>query len=88
MMQSNIALLKEEIQLFALDEQIEIINFEINKLEKIKRRTDSSERINKRYTLSNQFKTMRTNLINNKIYYSVRIKQINNYKNTLLLSFI
>ena len=74
MMQSNIALLKEEIQLFALDEQIEIINFEINKLEKIKRRTDSSERINKRYTLSNQFKTMRTNLINNKIYYSVRIK--------------
>ena len=67
MMQSNIALLKEEIQLFALDEQIEIINFEINKLEKIKRRTDSSERINKRYTLSNQFKTMRTNLINNKI---------------------
>ena len=74
MMQSNIALLKEEIQLFALDEQIEIINFEINKLEKIKRRTDSSERINKRYTLSNQFKTMRTNLINNKIYYSIRIK--------------
>ena len=74
MMQSNIALRKEEIQLFTLDEQIEIINFEINKLEKIKRRTDSSERINKRYTLSNQFKTMRTNLINNKIYYSVRIK--------------
>ena len=74
MMQSNIALLKEEIQLFTLDEQIEIINFEINKLEKIKRRTDSSERINKRYTLSNQFKTMRTNLINNKIYYSIRIK--------------
>ena len=88
MMQSNIALRKEEIQLFTLDEQIEIINFEINKLEKIKRRTDSSERINQRYTLSNQFKTMRTNLINNKIYYSVRIKQINNYKNTLLLSFI
>ena len=67
MMQSNIALRKEEIQLFTLDEQIEIINFEINKLEKIKRRTDSSERINQRYTLSNQFKTMRTNLINNKI---------------------
>ena len=74
MMQSNTALRKEEIQLFTLDEQIEIINFEINKLEKIKRRTDSSERINKRYTLSNQFKTMRTNLINNKIYYSIRIK--------------
>ena len=67
MMQSNTALRKEEIQLFTLDEQIEIINFEINKLEKIKRRTDSSERTNKRYTLSNQFKTMRTNLINNKI---------------------
>ena len=49
-MQSNIALLKKELQLFTLDEQIEIINFKINELEKIKRSTGSSERINKKYT--------------------------------------
>ena len=49
-MQSNVALLKKELQLFTLDEQIEIINFKINELEKIKRSTGSSERINKRYT--------------------------------------
>ena len=49
-MQSNVALLKKELQLFTLDEQIEIINFKINELEKITRRTGSSERINKKYT--------------------------------------
>ena len=49
-MRSNIALLKKELQLFTLDEQIEIINFKINELEKIKRSTGSSERINKKYT--------------------------------------
>ena len=66
-MRSNIALLKKELQLFTLDEQIEIINFKINELVKIKRRTGSSEWINKKYTLLNQLKTMRTNLINKKI---------------------
>ena len=35
-MHSNRALIKKELQLFTLDEQIEIINFKINKLEKIK----------------------------------------------------
>ena len=66
-MRSNIALLKKELQLFTLDEQIEIINFKINELVKIKRRTGSSEWINETYTLLNQLKTMRTNLINKKI---------------------
>ena len=40
-MRSNIALIKTELQLFTLDEQIKIINFKINELEKIKRRTGS-----------------------------------------------
>ena len=66
-MRSNRALLKKELQLFRLDEQIEIIDFKINELEKLKRRTGSTERINKKYTLLNQLKTMRTNLINKKI---------------------
>ena len=42
-MHSNIALLKKELQLFTLDEQIKIINFKINELENMKRRTGSSE---------------------------------------------
>ena len=66
-MRSNRALLKKELQLFRLDEQIEIIDIKINELEKLKRRTGSPERINKKYTLLNQLKTMRTNLINKKI---------------------
>ena len=63
---SNIALLKKELQLFTLAEQIKIINFKINELENIERRTGSSERINKKYTLLNQLKTMRGKLMNKK----------------------
>ena len=65
-MRSNIALLKKELQLFTLAEQIKIINFKINELENIERRTGSSERINKKYTLLNQLKTMRGKLMNKK----------------------
>ena len=49
-MRSNIALLKKELQLFKLDEQIKIINIKINELDKMRRRTGSSERINEKYT--------------------------------------
>ena len=63
-MRSNIAILKKELQLFTLDEQIEIINFKINELEKIKRRTGSTERINKKFTFSNRLRTMRAKSIN------------------------
>ena len=62
-MRSNIVLIKKELQLFTLDEQVEIINFRINELEKIKTRTDSTERINKKFTISNQLRTMRAKLI-------------------------
>ena len=63
-MPSNIVLIKKELQLFTLDEQVEIINFRINELEKIKTRPDSTERINKKFALSNQLRTMRAKLIN------------------------
>ena len=63
-MHSNIALLKKELQLFTLDEQIKIINFKINELDKMRRRTGSSERINEKYTWLNQLETMRAKLIN------------------------
>ena len=49
-MRSNMALIKKELQLFTPNEQVKIINFKINELEKIKR-TGSTERINKKYTL-------------------------------------
>ena len=63
-MRSNIALIKKELQLFTADEQIKIINFKINELEKIKSRTGSTKRINKKYTLLNQLKSMRAKLVN------------------------
>ena len=63
-MRSNIALIKKELQLFTPNEEIKIINFKRNDLEKIKRRTGSTERITKGYTLLNQLKTMRAKLIN------------------------
>ena len=63
-MRSNIALIKKELQLFTLDEQIEIINFKTNELEKIETRTGSTEGINKTFTLFNQLRTMRAKLIN------------------------
>ena len=63
-MRSNIALIKKELQLFTPDEQTKIINFKINELEKIKSRTGSTKRINKKYTLLNQLKSMRAKLVN------------------------
>ena len=63
-MRSNIALIKKELQLFTPDEQIKIINFKINELEKIKSRTGSTKRINKKYKLLNQLKSMRAKLVN------------------------
>ena len=65
-MRSNIALLKKELQLFTLAEQIKIINFKVNELENMKRRTGSSERIDKKYTLLNQLRNMRGKLMNKK----------------------
>ena len=65
-MRSNIALLKKELQLFTIAEQIKIINFKVNELENMKRRTGPSERINKKYTLLNQLRNMRGKLMNKK----------------------
>ena len=63
-MRSNIALIKKELQLFTLDEQIEIINFKTNELEKIETKTGSTKGINKTFTLFNQLRTMSAKLIN------------------------
>ena len=54
--------------LFTPDEQIARITYEIDRIEKINIRTGSIDRVNKKYTLLNQLKTMRNKLItqNNK----------------------
>ena len=62
-MGSTIERNKKEQQLFTSNEQIEIVNNQINELEKIKRRTGSIERINKKYNRLNQLKTMKSKLI-------------------------
>ena len=62
-MGSTIERNKKEQQLFTSNEQIEIVNNQINELEKIKRRTGAIERINKKYNRLNQLKTMKSKLI-------------------------
>ena len=62
-MPSSIEKNKKEQQLFTSNEQIEIVNNQINELEKTKRRTGSIERINEKYTRLNQVKTMKNKLI-------------------------
>ena len=60
------------MQLFTPDEQIARIIHEIVRIEKINIKAGSIDRVNKKYTLLNQLKTMRNKLItqNNK-YESV-----------------
>ena len=60
------------MQLFTPDEQIARITHEIDRIKKINIRTSSIDRINKKYTLLNQLKTMRNKSITeNKKYQSV-----------------
>ena len=71
-MQSHIKKIKRQMLLFTPDEQIARITHEIDRLEKINIRTGSIDRVNKKYTLLNQLKTMGNILIteNNK-YQSI-----------------
>ena len=52
--------------LFTPDEQIARITYEIDRIEKINIRTGSIDRVNKKYTLLNQLKTIRNKLITEK----------------------
>ena len=65
-MPSCIEKIKKQILLFTPDEQIARITHEIDRIEKINIRTGSIDRVNKKYTLSNQPKTMRNKLITEK----------------------
>ena len=71
-MPSHIEKIKKQMQLFTPNEQIVRINHERDTIEKINIRTGSIDRINKKYTILNQLKAMKNNLItqNNK-YQSI-----------------
>ena len=71
-MPSHIEKIKKQMQLFTPNEQIVRINHEIDTIEKINIRTGSIDGINKKYTILNQLKAMKNNLItqNNK-YQSI-----------------
>ena len=71
-MPSHIEKIKKQMQLLTHNEQIVRINHEIDTIEKINIRTGSIDRINKKYTILNQLKAMKNNLItqNNK-YQSI-----------------
>ena len=70
-MPGDFIIIKNHLYFFPIDEQIDIINIEIDRLERNKKRTGSIQRINKKYTLINQLKTMRNKLIEEKIYHNL-----------------
>ena len=61
-MPSQIENIKKQIQLFAPNEQIDRINHEINRIEKINIRTGSTDCVNRKYATLNWLKTMRNKL--------------------------
>ena len=70
-MPGDLILIKNHLHLFLIDEQIDIINIEIDRLKRNKKRTGSIQRINKKYTLINQLKTMKNKLIEEKFNHNL-----------------
>ena len=66
-MPGDLILIKHHLLLFPIDEQIQIINFEIDRLERNKNRIGYIQNVNKKYALINQLKTMKKILIEEKI---------------------
>ena len=62
-MPGDLIIIKNPIHLFLIDEQIDIINIEIDRLERNKKRTGSIQRVNKKYALINQLNTLKKKLI-------------------------
>ena len=70
-MPGDFIIIKNHLYFFPIDEQIDIINIEIDRLERNKKRTGSIQRINKKYTLINQLKTMKNKLIEEKFNHNL-----------------
>ena len=70
-MPGDLIITKNHLHLFPIDEQIDIISIEIDRLERNKKRTGSIQRINKKYALINQLKTMKNKLIEETFYHNL-----------------
>ena len=71
-MPGDFIIIKNHLYFFPIDEQIDIINIEIDRLERNKKRTGSIQRINnKKYALINQLKTMKNRLTEKKFNHNL-----------------
>ena len=55
----DLIMIKNHLNMFPIDEQIQVINFQIDRLKRNKKRTGSIQKVNKEYALINQLKTMK-----------------------------
>ena len=55
----DLIIIKNHLNMFPTDEQIQVINFQIDRLKRNKKRTGSIQKVNKEYALINQLKTMK-----------------------------
>ena len=62
-MPGDLIIIKNHLYFFPIDEQIDIINIKIDRLERNKKRTGSIQRVNKKYALINQLRTLKKKLI-------------------------
>ena len=70
-MPGDLIIIKNHLHLFPIDEQIDIISIEIDRLERNKKRTGSIQRINKKYALINKLKNMKNKLIEETFYHNL-----------------
>ena len=71
-MPGDLIIIKNHLYFFPIDEQKDIINIEIDRLERNKKRTGSIQRINnKKYALINQLKTMKNRLTEEKFNHNL-----------------
>ena len=70
-MPGDLIIIKNHLYFFPIDEQIDIINIKIDRLERNKKRKGSIQRINKKYALINQLETMKNRLIEEKFNHNL-----------------
>ena len=70
-MPGDLIIIKNHLYFFPIDEQIDIINIKIDRLERNKKRTGSIQRVNKKYVLINQLETMKNRLIEEKFNHNL-----------------
>ena len=70
-MPGDLIIIKNHLYFFPVDEQIDIINIKIDRLERNKKRKGSIQRINKKYALINQLETMKNRLIEEKFNHNL-----------------